>query len=203
MDWTTVYTACFILGLTVVGLSFLVGHFGGGHDAGGHDLDTGHDGAGHDGGDHESSHAHGLGGLPLFSPAVLSVFVGMFGVGGLLLHRALHIQPPLIHFFGAAGISLTSGLGIAWTMRQIFRVAERNTVASFRDVIGQEVEVLTAIRGKAMGEIAYTSGGSRQTLIAHSSDGTDFAVGARVQVLDIREGIAYVGPQRRRLSKEG
>jgi hypothetical protein len=200
VDWNNIYTGCFVLGLTVVVASFLLGHLGGGdhggggHDAGGgHDMAGGHDGdaSGHSGTD-GADHGHNPP-LPLFSPGVLSVFVGMFGIGGLLLHKVLHVEGLAAHVLGASGLSLASGFGMAFAMRGILKATEHNSIASFRDVIGQQVEVLTAIRGRELGEIAYTSGGARQTLIAKSEAGVDFPQGAQVHVLDIREGIAYVG----------
>jgi hypothetical protein len=188
VEWTTIYSWCAVLGVTVVGLSFLMGHtgigdHGGGHDVGGHDVGgTGHDVSG----GHDPP-------LPLFSPAVLSIFVGMFGIGGLLLHKVLGLQAVPVHVLGASGISLASGFGMAVTMRQIFKATEKNSLASFRDVVGREVEVLTAIRGRNLGEIAYTSGGSRQTLLARSATDADLSQGSRVHVLDVRDGIALVG----------
>jgi hypothetical protein len=198
VEWSLLYTACFALGLTVVVASFALGHVSGGHGEGGHlngHLDGGHlDGATDASGHPSDPHAEHGPSLPLLSPTVLAAFTGMFGAGGLLFHKALGIGSMPLHVLGAAGTSLVSGLGMAFAMRQIVKVAETNTLASFRDAVGREVDVLTPIKGRDLGEIAYVSAGSRQTLIARSADGADYATGQRVAVLDIREGIAYVGP---------
>jgi membrane protein implicated in regulation of membrane protease activity len=183
MDWSAIYLVCFVLGLSVVGLLALLGHFGGGaHDGGGHDL-------AHDMADGVQG-AH----LPLFSPSVLSIFVGMFGAGGLALLKAFGLTNPLFHVTGAFGISLTSGFSTAWLMVRVMRYAESNSIGSHAQLIGRTVEVLAAIKGAEFGEIAFESGGTRQTLVAKSDGGHSFAQGEAVQVARVVEGIAYVAP---------
>jgi len=219
MDWSTAYLACFVLGLTFVGLSFLAGQFGGhgtghdaGHEVGGHDGDVGETGestgghgfGGHDTGTHDlSGHghagtAHGGSdhdfGLPLFSPTVLAIFVGMFGGGGLMLLRGFGVTAPLIHVPGAAAISLGSGFGVAWTMMKLMRHAESNSVPTHAQLVGRTVEVVASIRGTEIGEIAYEAGGTRQTILARSVAGQSFAQGDAVQVARVVEGIAHVAP---------
>jgi hypothetical protein len=187
MTFDNAYLFCFVLGIAFVVLSAFLGKFGAGHGD-----------AGHVDGAHVDTHAHGNhhgGGLPLFSPSVLAVFVGMFGAGGLLITRVLGVESPLIHLPGALAFSAGSGLGAAWTMMKIFARAEVKSVASFGEVIGRSVEVIAAIRaGGEFGEIAYEAAGTRQTLIAKSADGSAFAQGANVQVLKIEDGVAYVAP---------
>src|SRR5689334_15744425 len=101
MTWGAVYLGSFVLGGTFVLLSALLGKFAGMGDGGhGGDVSADPDG-GHDGGKI---------GLPPFSPMVLSVFAGMFGAGGLILHRGLGIQASWLHVPGAATFSLASGL---------------------------------------------------------------------------------------------
>ena len=185
MEWASIYLACLVLGLTFVGLSMVAGHFGGDADAGGDGADGG-DGA-HD------AHA-GAVHLPLFSPNVLAIFTGMFGAGGLFLLKAFGLSSPWHHVPGAAAISLTSGLAVAWVMMKLVRHAESNSVARHSDVVGRTVEVIASIRGAELGEIAYEAGGTRQTLLARGDGQRSFAQGEIVQVLEVMDGIARVGP---------
>ncbi len=218
MDWSIAYLVCMALGLSFVGFSFLFGHLAGHGDAGadgdasgdlsgdsgdvdvgGHDVGVGHDVAGHAhdfGGHGHAGHdmADGVQGasLPLFSPTVLAVFVGMFGIGGLALLKGFGVTSPLLHVPGAAGISLGSGFSIAWLMMQVMRHAETNTTASHAQLVGRTVEVAVAIRGSEFGEIAYEAGGARQTLVARSEGGQTFQQGDAAQVIKVVEGVAWV-----------
>jgi hypothetical protein len=188
MTFDNAYLFCFVLGIAFVVLSAFLGKFGAGHGDAGH-VDGAH---AHDLGSHGDHHG---GSLPLFSPTVLAVFVGMFGAGGLLMTRVLGVETPLLHLPGALLFSGGAGFGVAWTMMKILSRAEVKSVASFGEVIGRSVEVIAAIRGGGeFGEIAYEAAGTRQTLIAKSADGTAFAQGASVQVLKIEDGVAYVAP---------
>jgi len=205
MTWASAYLACFALGLTFVGLSLLAGQFGGdahghvGGHAGGHDVGhgaghgvghgAGH-GVGHDAGAHADSHDFPL---PLLSPTLLALFIGMFGAGGLALLRGAGLTSPVLHVPGALAISATSGLSVAWLMMKLMRHAESNSRARHEDLIGCEAEVTLAIRGTEPGEIAYVAGGVRHTLTAHGDGTTHHAQGATVRVLTITDGIAQVG----------
>ena len=201
MEWSTAYMACFILGVTFVALSALVGQFGGhgdgggGHDVGGHHVGGG-EVSGGDAGHGDTGHGDSAGkvGLPLFSPTVLAVFVGMFGAGGLLLHRVLGFGSPLIHLGGAVGISGVSGVSVAWMMAKLLTGAETNAMATHREVVGQTAKVVAAIRGDELGQVAYTAGGTYQTLIARGAGGASFSQDEEVQVLEVVDGIASVGP---------
>lgn len=189
MSWETAYLGCFLLGLTFVTLSILVGQFGG--DAhGGHGGHAGHDAGGHHA---DGTHEGGIP-LPLLSPTVLAIFVGMFGASGLILLRGLGVDLPLLHLPGALAGSTLSGLGVAWAMMKLMQHTEVNSLARHSDVVGREVEVTRSILGNEPGEIAYESGGTRHTLVAVGSGATRFTQGERVRVLDVMDGIAQVGP---------
>lgn len=187
MTWQVAYLGCFALGLGFVGVSLLLGLHGG--------ADGGHHGGHLDGG--PSDLADGVEGvhLPLFSPTVIAVFIGMFGAGGLFATRALGIDSVTVHAGTATGTSLVSGLGIAWLMALLLKHAETRTEASHAELVGQDVEVVLSIRGRELGEVAYVSGGTRHTMSAQSPSGESFAQGERVRVLAIVEGVAEVAPE--------
>jgi len=66
-------------------------------------------------------------------------------------------------------------------------------VARITDVLGALAEVSVTIPKQGMGEIAYVSGGARQTISARSADGTEFKQGTSVKVLRVDQGVALVG----------
>lgn len=180
MSWQSLYLASFVLGLTFVALAAAVGHFG----AAGHDGHAAH--AGHAAGDDS-----GLP-LPLLSPTVLAVFVGMFGAGGLALLRGLGFESPWIHFPGALACSAGGGLSVAWSMMKLMRHTESNSLGSHASLVGREVEVILSIRAGQLGEIAFEGGGTRQTLVARAGDERAFEQGERVRVLAVADGVALV-----------
>jgi hypothetical protein len=186
MSFGAAYLACFVLGVTFVALTALLGQLGGG--------DHGGDGAGHDaGGDSGDAEAGGIH-LPIFSPTVLAIFVGMFGASGLFFLRVLGISSPLVHVPASLAVSAASGLSTAWMMMRIMRYAETGAVASHAQLVGREAEVTISIRGGDVGEIGYEAAGTRQTILARSADGRTFQQGDRVQVLEVADGVARVGP---------
>ena len=167
------YTFCFVLGLTVVAGSWLFGHHGG---------HGGHAGPG-----------HGDASLPLLSPTVLAVFVGMFGAGGLLFSDVLHLGWPW-HLLGALGTSIVSALSVAFVMMKLFEHSETNSVSRFEELVGREVEVTVAMKGGDVGEVAFDAAGTRQTALARSASGEPLAAGARVRVARLVEGVLVVLP---------
>jgi membrane protein implicated in regulation of membrane protease activity len=166
------YTICFVLGLSVVGASWLLGHHGGhGHAQGSHGHDS----------------------LPLFSPTVLAVFVGMFGAGGLFCRDVLHLGFPW-HLVGALASSGVSGLSVAYTMMKLLEHGETNSVSRFEEVVGRDVEVIVAMRGPDVGEVAFEAAGTRQTALARSASGDALPAGARVRVARLVDGVLEVRP---------
>lgn len=178
MDWGNAYLGCFVLGATFVGLSVALGHLGGDVSGGEADMADGVQGV------------H----LPLFSPTILSVFLGMFGAGGLLLLHGLGLTSPALHVGGAAGISAVSGVGVAWAMARLMRRLDSNSIASHQELVGREVEVVLAVRDGRTGEIAYEASGTRHTMNARVEGGLAFAQGQRAQVLQVVGGTALIGP---------
>lgn len=205
------YFACLLFGFGFVAISALLAGFGGhgdsdadlgGHDAdlGGHELELGgHEaefGAGEGAelghGSTDAGPAEGAVHLPLLSPLVLACFLASFGGSGLLYQKlfgdTLWLHAPL-----AAGTSLLSGFAIAWGIWKLTSVFNSSRVARVTDALGTLAEVSVTIPKEGMGEIAYVSGNTRQTLSARSADGREFKQGTSVRVLGIDHGVARVG----------
>lgn len=217
----SVYLFCLVLGCTfTIGGALLGGLLGGHHgdaggadghggDLGGHDLDasggdvsTSHEISGGDydadsGGDvghgdgevgHEGNPMH----LPLLSPTVISAFVASFGGAGLLF-RQLIGDVPALHVPLAGATAAAMGVGTAYLIWKITSSLDSNRLARLSDVVGTLAEVTVSVPKQGMGEIAYVSAGTRQTLSAKSADGGEYKQGSRVKVLRIADHVAYVG----------
>lgn len=196
-----VYLFCLALGFTFTVVGALLGGLLGGHDGGGHDAGTGHDISG---GEFEAAHGadagHGDGHvgiedgsmhLPLLSPTVLSFLVASFGGAGLI-YRSVFGERPWIHAPLAGVTAAAMALAMAFGIWKITSTFESNRNARVTDVLGTLAEVSISVPKEGAGEIAYVSGGTRQTLSARSSDGKAHKQGQKVKVLRVADGIAWV-----------
>ncbi|MBS2028326.1 MAG: hypothetical protein JST54_10510 [Deltaproteobacteria bacterium] len=191
------YLLCAVTGVSFMGLSALLGHFGGhggGHDAGGHGGGHGH--VGHGSG-HGQGHAQGHGqtehlALPYFSPTAWAAYITGFGSAGLVLTEGLHLTNPLIHV--PVSLAFAGGFGVAllFGMAAIADKAESNALSSLQDVIGTDVEVTIAIPADGTGEVAFVAGGTRQTAMARAEAGQTFAQGSRARVTRSADGALFV-----------
>ncbi|HCF60934.1 MAG TPA: hypothetical protein DFS52_23415 [Myxococcales bacterium] len=206
---SSVYLFCLSLGFVFTVVGAALGHLlGGGDGADGADgaevdgldgvdgglagVDGGLDvGADVDVGDGDAG-GHGSVHLPIFSPTVISFFVFTFGAFGLLFHRAFGIENPWVHTPMASVSAVLSGLGLAFGIYKITSHLESNRIARVSDALGSPVEVTVSVPAVGMGEIAYVSAGTRQTLSARSADGREYKQGASVRVLKIADGVALV-----------
>jgi hypothetical protein len=214
-----VYLFCFLLGFGFTVISALLGGLmGGGHhglDAGGHDVGLGgHDvGAGghdlpaaHTGGDFGLHGAHGSVGhgdgdaghvessmhLPLLSPLVLSTFLAGFGGSGLV-YRQIFGDRVWLHMPLAVVTSGGAGLLVAFIMYKLTTALSSNRNARETDALAAAVEVTVTIPKEGTGEVAYISGGTRQTVTARSVDGHEYKQGSTVKVFKLADGTAWVG----------
>ncbi|HEY3446941.1 MAG TPA: hypothetical protein VGK67_11285 [Myxococcales bacterium] len=217
-----VYLFCLVLGATfTIGGALLGGLLGGGHhggDAGGHDLGAGGhdlDAGGHDldastshevsGGDYEADAAgdagHGDGEvgregspmhLPLLSPTVISAFVASFGGAGLLFKQLLG-DNPFLHVPLAGATAMAMAVAMAYLIWKITSSLDSNRMARITDAVGTLAEVTVSVPKQGMGEVAYVSANTRQTMSARSVDGNEYKQGSRVKVLRVNDGVAYVG----------
>lgn len=158
-----------------------------GVDAGGVDADV-DVGADADGGGHGGASTH----LPIFSPTVIAFFLFIFGGTGLLLHRGLGIENPWIHAPASTANALGLGLAFAWALWKLTSTLESNRLARVSDAMAAPAEVTISVPREGMGEIAYVSAGTRQTLSSRSADGKEHRQGASVRVTKIADGVAYV-----------
>lgn len=199
-DW---YLVCFVVGLALSALSFLLGaldfhiHFDSPlHVHFGHAFSIGHAPhvphlphgahAAHGGGS-AASHAE----LPFFNFGTFTAFLAWFGGMGYLLSRHSTISAWI-----ALMLSLLAGLvGAAVAFLVIGKILFKHDEAldpadyEMNGVLGRTT---ITIREGGTGEIVYVQGGTRRTCGARSEDGQAIARGEEVVVTRYEKGIAYV-----------
>ncbi len=212
MTYADFYLTCFIVGLALSCLSFLLGsfhfhlphqtdaggdlhlHFGGdtamGADgAAGHVGDAGHSAGGHAG--DAASH-----GAPHVSPVnfmTLTAFMAWFGGTGYLLARFSNVW--IVVGLLAATASGLVGAGIMFLfMSKVMMAAENAMEPEDFDMVGVLGRISSSIREGGTGELVYSQAGTRHACGARSEDGSAVAKGTEVVVTRYERGIAYVEP---------
>ena len=173
------YLFCAVLGMSYLGISALIGELGDGGLGHAHAGSFGH---------HGEQGVH----LPYFSPMAVAAYCTGFGSAGLILTRGLHIANPLIHVPASLAFGGLFGVGILLMMAKIAQHTETNSMSSLAEVVGTVVEVTIAIPAKGTGEVAFVSGGTRQTVLAEAEADQTFKQGARVRVTRAVDGVLYV-----------
>ncbi len=179
-----IYWVCFFLGFGFAVVSgLLAGVFSGGGHAGIGHMDGGHGG-------HGAGHGDGPVQFSPLSPVVLAMFIASFGGTGLIFMKFLHWP-----FAAHLPVSAFSGLAIAGVVfaffHKIFSVTQASSESIAGEMVGQEAEVTVPLPHQGLGEIAYTSRGSRYTNPARTEDGKELPAGTIVKIVKL-SGTTYV-----------
>ena len=183
------YLICLLIGLfygIFAGLFSLIGgHFGGhvdhtvGH-TGAEVSDMGHEPGAVDAGVHMT---------PL-NPVVVAIFLVSFGGTGLATMQLLAWT------YASLAVAAPSGFvmaGITFAVfEKIFSMTQGSSEPSQQEIIGKQAEVITPIPENGLGEIAYTSRGSRFTGAARSESGVPVPKHAVVVVTRIVGNMFYI-----------
>lgn len=203
------YLACTILGFLFAIVSVIFGELSGhggigglGGDVGGHELSIGHDIApsggvdvghelgagGHAGVEHfDSGHTPGA---SFFNGLTITTLIAFFGLSGLFSTFVLGLGTlPSLAF--ALPVSLIIAVAQFALYVKVFIRAQGSSEATLFETLGSEADVITAIPGTRVGEIAYVIKGCRYTAPAVSADNDDIPRGTRVRVVNLR-GTTYV-----------
>lgn len=190
----TVFLVCFLSGLGLSVLTFILGavHTGGHapHLHLGHGASGGH-------GVHVHAAAHTVAGGPGSAPqeqasalninTLLAAIFAFGGVGYLFTH-ALHWPAVL-----ALGPAVAAAVAAGWVFwRYLMLLVRESRFLGPTQMVGALGRVSMAIRAGSTGEIVYTSNGSRHACGARSADGTAILQGSEVVVMRYENGIAYV-----------
>jgi membrane protein implicated in regulation of membrane protease activity len=183
-----IYWVCFFLGFGFAVISgLLAGVFSGGdlHAGIGH-VDAGHGGHGGQG----TAHGDGTTQFSPLSPVVLAMFIASFGGTGLIFMKFLH-WPFAFHLPVAAGSGLVIAALVFFFFHKVFSITQASSESMAEEMVGQEAEVTVALPHQGLGEIAYTSRGSRYTNPARTEDGKELPAGTIVRIVKL-SGTTYV-----------
>lgn len=160
-----VYIACFVLGLAYAVFSSVMG---GGHEgAGDVGLDAAHDVTGHV--DTTPDATSGSIHFSPLSPVIIAMFVTAFGATGMICLKVFHFSA-----VGSLPVAVLAGLAVAavtfYIFVMLFSKTQGSSESQIAQMVGAEAEVITPIPAEGVGEIAYTSRGSRYTAPARAVD---------------------------------
>jgi hypothetical protein len=143
-------------------------------DLGGADVHV--DAAGH----LDAGHPHPISGT------TIATFITGFGAGGTLAHYAFELSR-----LASISVATVSGLALAaaafGVLELIFKQTQGGAEYAEQELIGREAEVITAIPGDGVGEIAFHVRGQREQAAARSVSGAAIAKG-RLVLIDKASG---------------
>jgi membrane protein implicated in regulation of membrane protease activity len=183
MTWEMFYATCFVVGLMLSVLSFLLGamHL---HLPGGVHLHGGHI---------HAQGGHGGRGGSYLNFATVTAFLTWFGGTGYLLTRYSSIL-----VFLAIVLSTVSGfVGSAIVFWMVFKVLvadDKPLDPADYEMVGVLGKLSSPIREGGVGEIIFSQEGCRRAVAARSENGKPLARGTEVVVTEFKRGIAYVRP---------
>ena len=192
MSWETLYATCFVAGLLLSVVSFLVGslhmhfphgiHIGGVHTGGVH----AHPGVSH-------AQPRGGRGASFFNFGTITAFLAWFGGTGYLLTRYTSLWGLLA--FALATVSGLAGAAIVfWFLFGVLLAYEKDLDPLDYQMIGVLGHISSSIREDGVGEIIFSQEGVRRSASARSETGQPIARGTEVVVTEYKNGIAYVRP---------
>jgi len=186
MTWANFYLICFLLGLGLSVVSFVLGalnihglHLFHGHGFSGHATHAGHGHAAH--------------GASPFNFATVTTFLAWFGGAGYLVTRygGLLALPALL-FAAVAGVC--GAAVMFWFMVKVVWSPHENLNPDDYDLIGLLGVVSSSIREGGTGEILFPQAGTRRTAGARSESGHAIQRGVEVVITQYKSGLVYVRP---------
>lgn len=213
----SVFLVCFLVGLGLTAVSFLLGathgahSLDGGHGGHGADLHGGH--AGHTGnaanGAHgDGSHGNGDGAhtgvrLGFLNTMAITAFLTWFGGIGYILTRFPAVAAPLT-VLGAAAGGVIGAAGINYFLHHILARGETTMEdADDHTLPGTAARVTSAIYPGGVGEITFPFAGTTRIASARSTSGLAIPRDTEVVVLKVRDGVVYVETWERALEEPG
>lgn len=198
MTWESFYLLCFLIGLGMSMVSFLLGsiqvdlphiHMGG---AGGHHvhIDLGHVHAPAGGADENLPLRGGYAMSPINFSTVMA-FLAWFGGAGYLLTRYSHVAGMAALLFSLL-VGMTGGAVVFWFMAKVLYSADEELDPADYEMVGALGKLTLPIRVGGTGEIVYVQGGASKTAAARSESGEAIGKGSEVVVTRYEKGIAYV-----------
>jgi membrane protein implicated in regulation of membrane protease activity len=186
MTWSDFYLVCFLVGLILSAVSFLLGgsHFHIGH---GLHFHVGHGHGAHFHGPQAGGHGNGV---SFFNVATVTAFLAWFGGAGYLLTRYSSIVIWLA--LATAVLAGLAGAGIIFWFLVKLSATEQPLDPADYDLIGALGKLSANIRAGGTGEMIFAQQGARKAVGARSEDGTAIPKGTEVVITRYEKGIAYV-----------
>lgn len=126
-----------------------------------------------------------------FNPTVLVGGITAFGGGGLLLSRYTDMAAAAI-ILVAVAIAVVCGFAVFFLYVRPMQQSENSIGYSIQDLSGKIGEVLVPIPAAGYGEVLVRIGAGVTNQIAASHDGNPIPEGARIVVIEIKEGALHV-----------
>ncbi|EGK09577.1 nodulation efficiency protein D [Desmospora sp. 8437] len=169
MDWTLVFWGCFLVGILLTALSWIIG-----------DLLEGL--------------TEGItGGSSMFHPVVWVGALTAFGAAGLILSKTTPLEGAFLSL-SALGLSVVASVLLYLLVVKPMENAESSVGFRMSDLIGRQGEVITAIPAEGCGELLVWTGGGHTNQIASSLHHHPIPQGARVIIRKVEESVLWVTP---------
>lgn len=176
MDWTLVFWGCFLAGLLLTALAWIIG-----------DLLEGL--------------AEGItGGSSLFHPVVWVGTLTTFGAAGLILSRITPLEGALLSLT-ALGLAMIASAFLYILVVKPMEGAESSVGFRMSDLTGQEGEVITSIPAEGCGEVLIWTGAGHTNQIASSLHHRPIPQGTQVLIRKVEESILWVAPVEQDMNK--
>lgn len=129
----------------------------------------------------------------LLDPLSLVAGATAFGGAGVVLAELTALGPaPQAALAAVTGLALAAALHVLYV--RPMRRADQSAGFSLGEYRGKLGEVVTAIPARGFGEVVVRMGAQRTFRTASSFEGEPIARGARVVVVEVREGTLCVAP---------
>ncbi|GGA48614.1 hypothetical protein GCM10007416_22200 [Kroppenstedtia guangzhouensis] len=169
MDWTLVFWGCFLTGILLTALSWIIG-----------DL-------------LEGLTAEITGGSSMFHPVVWVGALTSFGAAGLILSKTTPLEGAFLSL-SALGLAAAAAVLLYLLVIQPIKHAESSVGFRMSDLIGQQGEVITAIPAEGCGELLVWTGGGHTNQIASSLHHHPIPQGTRVTIRKVEKSVLWVTP---------
>lgn len=130
-------------------------------------------------------------GPSIFNPIVFASALTAFGGAGLIGSVGLGFSTLVTLLFSLV-TSFGIGAAVFFGVIKLIYNSQSNSNFSDEQLVDAEAVVVTPIPETGLGEVAFTAGGTRTTLPAHSAEGVEIEKGAKVMIRKVENRQAYV-----------
>jgi membrane protein implicated in regulation of membrane protease activity len=129
--------------------------------------------------------------VSFISPLTLAMFVGSFGLLGIIFKSGMAMSPETSIMLATPSALLVTVM-LFWVFVKVFVSSESTSLTRIEECVGSEAEVIAKIEAGRVGSIAYVDKGARITLPARSDGDAAFNRGDRVYITRFEGNTAFV-----------